>query len=166
MRLFDIGNVNQVTGIACFALAAGACALAARRGGRAWRTLAWMQAVFCLEIVVNARHRLHNVVDDMLRDHGWYAQRTPWQLGLLTVVAIVAVVCVPIAWRIARGDPLARVALAASLVVAASMTVEAVSLHVVDGFMYAGGAMLLPVVVGWIVASAVVIAAALGATRR
>jgi len=166
MPLLDIGNVNQMTGIVCFAIAAAACALAARRGSRAWRTLAWVQAVFCLEIVINARHRLHDLVDDVLRDHGWYAGRTSWQLGLLTIVAVVAVACVPIAWRIARGDGLERIAVAASFAVATSMAVEGVSLHVVDARMYAPGGALLPVVVGWIAASAVVIAAALGATRR
>ena len=166
MSLVDLGNVNQMTGIVCFALAAGACALAARRGGRAWRTLAWTQAAFCLEIVINARHRLHNVVDDVLRDHDWYAGRTPWQLGLLAFVAVIAVVCVPIAWRSARGDQLATIALAASLAVATSLTVEAVSLHGVDAWMYAPVGPLFAVVVGWVAASMVVIAAALSAARR
>jgi hypothetical protein len=166
MPLVEIGNVNQMAGIVCFALAAGACVLAARRGSRAWRTLAWIQAAFCLEIVINARHRLHNLVDDVLRDHGWYAERTPWQLGLLAVVAVVAVVCVPIAWRAARGDRFATIAMAASLLVATSMAVEAVSLHALDAWMYAQGGPLFAVVLGWIVASTVVIAAALGSTRR
>ncbi len=166
MPILDIANVNQMSGIVCFALAAAACTLAARRGSHAWRTLAWVQAAFCLEIVINARHRLHDVVDDVLREHGWYAGRTPWQLGLLAAVAVLAVACAPIAWRTARGDWLARIAVVASFAVATSMAVEGVSLHVVDARMYAPGSALLPVVVGWIAASAVVIAAALGATRR
>lgn len=166
MPLLDIGNVNQMTGIVCFALATGACVLAARCGRRAWPMLAWMQAAFCLEIVINARHRLHDVVDDVLRDHGWYAARTPWQIGLLAVIALLAIACVPIAWRMARGDRLATIALSASLVVATSLTVEAVSLHGVDTWMYAPVGPLLAVVVGWIAASLVVIAAALGSVRR
>jgi hypothetical protein len=164
--LIDPANPNQLTGIACFALAAAACTYAARRGSRAWRALAWTNAAFCLEIVISGRHRLHDFVDDVLRDHGWYAGRTPWQIGLLVVVAALALVCLPPAWRGVRGDRLATIALAASLVVAMSMMVEAVSLHAVDAWLYAPGAVLLPVVFGWIVASTVVVGAALGAGRR
>ncbi len=166
MPLVDIANANQMTGIVCFALATAACTHAARNGSRAWRALAWTQAAFCLEIVLNTRHRLHNLVDDALQAHGWYAARTPWQIGLLAAVALVAVVCVPVAWRSARGDRLATIALVATLVVATSTAVQAVSLHAVDAWMYASGLGLLPVVYGWIAASTVVIAAALGSTRR
>jgi hypothetical protein len=166
MPLVDVGNANQMTGIVCFAFAAAACAHAGRRGGRAWRALAWTQAAFCLEIVVNARHRLHGLVDDVLQSHGWYAGRTPWQLGLLAVVAVLTAVCASFVWRGGSGDRLATTALAASLAVLAAFAVEAVSLHVVDAWMYAPAGPLLAVVVGWIVASTVVIAAALGSARR
>ena len=164
--LVDIGNPNQMTGIACFALATAACAYAARRGSHAWRALAWTQAAFCLEIVVSLRHRLHDFIDTMLQDQGWYAERTPWQLGLLAVVAVLTIACLPFAWRGARGDRLATIALAASLAVAASFAFEAVSLHGVDAWMYARVGPLLAVVVGWIAASLVVIAAALAFARR
>lgn len=164
--LIDFANPNQLAGIACFALAAAACTYAARRGSRAWGALAWTHAAFCLEIVISSRHRLHDVVDEVLRDHGWYAGRTPWQIGLLVAIAALALACLPPAWRGVRGDRLATIALIASLVVATSMLVEAVSLHAVDAWLYAPGAALLPVVFGWIAASMVVVGAALGAGRR
>ncbi len=164
--LVDFGNPQQMTGIACFALATAACTLAARNGSRAWRALAWTQAAFCLEIVFNFRHRLHDAIDTGLRDHGWYAGRTPWQLGLLAIVAVFLTVCVPFAWRIGRGDRLALVAVAASLAVVAMLTVEAVSLHVIDAWMYSRVGPLLWVVVGWAAASLVVTVAALVAARR
>ncbi len=166
MPFVDLGNINQTTGIVCFALAAVACGYAARGDRRAWRMLAWMQASLCLEVMINARHRLHDVVDDMLRAQGWYAGRTPWQVGLLAVIALAFVVLVPIAWRTVRSDRPATIALAASLVTVVSMAVEAVSLHGVDGWMYASVGPWLAVVAGWIVATAVVIVAALLSVRR
>jgi hypothetical protein len=165
--LVDFGNPQQMTGIACFATATAACVLAARRGQRAWRVLAVVQAVFCLEIVFSARHRVHDLVDAALRDHDWYAGRTPWQLGLLVIVAALFVAVAPFAWRLARsGGPAAAAATIASLAVFALLSVEAVSLHAIDRWMYARIGPLLAEVVGWLAASLVVTVAALVAARR
>ncbi len=165
--LVDFGNPQQMTGIACFATAAAACALAARRGRRAWRALAIVQAAFCLEIVFSTRHRVHDLVDTALREHDWYAGRTPWQLGMLVIVAGVFAACAPFAWRLARsGGAPAAVAMAASLAVFALLSVEAVSLHAIDAWMYARIGPLLAVVVGWVAASLIVTVAALVAARR
>lgn len=165
--LVDFGNPQQMTGIAGFATAAAACALAARGGRRIWRVLAIVQAAFCLEIVFSTRHRVHNLVDAALREHDWYAGRTPWQLGILVIVAGVLAACTLFAWRLARGGGApAAVAIAASLTVFALLTIEAVSLHAVDAWMYARIGPLLAVVVGWVAASLVVTVAALVAARR
>ncbi len=159
--LLDLGNPNQVTGTACFALAALASAAAARRGERAWIVLAGMNVAFCLEIVFGLRHRLHNVVDVALQQAGWYAGRTPWQVALLLAVAFAIVISAPSVWRAARGNGLAKTALLASFAVFASFAVEAVSLHDVDAWMYAPVGPLLAVVVGWAGAATIVTVAAL-----
>lgn len=165
--LVDFGNPQQMTGIACFATAAAACGLAARRGGPVWRVLAVVQAAFCLEIVFSTRHRMHDLIDAALREHDWYVGRTPWQLGMLALVVLVFAAGAPFAWRLARsGGRPAAVAMAASLAVFALLSVEAVSLHAIDAWMYARIGPLLAEVIGWLAASLVVTVAALVAARR
>lgn len=166
MTIDGPANPTQLTGIVCFALASAACGFAARRGSRAWLALALAQAAFCIEIVVGSRHRIHGAVVALLQDHGWYSGRTPWQFGLLAIVALLAMAAAALwAWRGRRRDRLVTTALVASVAVAASFAIEAVSLHDVDGLIYRRVGPLLAIALAWIAASAVVAFAALRRAR-
>jgi len=161
---FD-GNPTQWTGLACFAASAAACIVAARRRPRPWRSLAIAQAACFAEILFGGRYLVHGAVDDVLQAAGWYPSRTPLQLGLLVVVAALTAIAVGVGWRAGRGDTPARLATVATVVVVAQFTIETVSLHDVDSFMYAPVGPLLIGALGWIAAATVVTFAALRAAR-
>lgn len=157
-------NPTQWLGQASFAVAAVACASAARWQPRPWRGLAVAQALCFIELMVELRLRSHDGVDSWLRGRGWYATRGSLQLLLLAVVAVVVLVvtaALVVRWR--RRDPAGALAIAATAAVVAAFLVETVSLHRVDAAMYAQFGRVMAV--GWFWCAGACVATAAAAWR-
>jgi hypothetical protein len=149
--MIEVGDINatQLAGLLAFGAASLACARAARaRQQRLWWKLAAISTGFALEAVLGLRHRLRGAVDIWLQGEGLYDSRTPAQIGLLVLCALLLAWAV---WGLAglrRAGPHARVAATACAVTLCLFVIEAISLHGVDALMYAN---IGPVrAVGWI----------------
>jgi hypothetical protein len=149
--MIEVGDINatQLAGLLAFGAAALACARAARaRQQRLWWKLAAISTGFALEAVLGLRHRLRGAVDIWLQGEGLYDSRTPAQIGLLVLCALLLAWAV---WGLAglrRAGPHARVAATACAVTLCLFVIEAISLHGVDALMYAN---IGPVrAVGWV----------------
>jgi hypothetical protein len=148
-------NPTQLAGLLAFAASTIACVWAARRrhsGG--WAALAAVHAALWLDILLNTRHRLHNLVNAGLRALGLYESRVWLQAALLFALAAVAV----LAWRARRR---AGVAVGATLVLIALVLVEAISWHESDRVLYATVGPLLLIAYAWLACAAVVVWSAL-----
>lgn len=148
-------NPTQLAGLLAFAATTLACAWAARRqrsGG--WIALAGVHAALWLDILLNTRHRVHDVVNAALRALGLYESRVWLQAALL--LALVAVVGV--AWRARRR---AGVAVLATAVLIALLLVEAISWHESDRVLYMHLGPLLLIAYAWLACAALVVWSAL-----
>ena len=148
-------NPTQIAGLLAFAASTAACAWAARRkhsGG--WAALAAVHAALWLDILLNTRHRLHDVVNAGLRALGLYESRVWLQAALLLGLAAVAV----LAWRARRR---AGVAMAATMVLIALVLVEAISWHESDRLLYTTLGPLLLIAYAWLACAGAVVWSAL-----
>lgn len=148
-------NPTQVAGLLAFTASTAACLAAARRrrsGG--WAALAAVHAALWLDILLNTRHRLHDVVNAALLVIGLYESRVWLQAALLLALAAVAVV----AWRARRR---ASMAVVATALLVALLLVEAISWHESDRLLYTHLGPLLLVAYAWLACAAVVVFAAL-----
>jgi hypothetical protein len=149
--MIEVGDINatQLAGLLAFGAASLACARAARaRQQRLWLKLAAISTGFALEAVLGLRHRLRGAVDIWLQGEGLYDSRTPAQIGLLVLCALLLAWAV---WGLAglrRAGPHARVAATACAVTLCLFVIEAISLHGVDALMYANIGPVLAV--GWV----------------
>jgi hypothetical protein len=148
-------NPTQLAGLLAFAATTLACAWAARRqhsGG--WTALAVVHAALWLDILLNTRHRVHDVVNAALRAMGLYESRVWLQAALLLALAAGVV----IAWQARRR---AGVAVLATAVLIALMLVEAISWHESDRVLYMHLGPLLLIAYAWLACAGVVVFAAL-----
>ena len=148
-------NPTQIAGLLAFAASTAACVWAARRkhsGG--WAALAAVHAALWLDILLNTRHRLHDVVNAGLRALGLYESRVWLQAALLLGLAAVAV----LAWRARRR---AGVAMAATMVLIALVLVEAISWHESDRLLYTTLGPLLLIAYAWLACAGAVVWSAL-----
>ena len=148
-------NPTQLAGLLAFAASTGACIWAARRRhSSGWAALAAVHAALWLDILLNTRHRLHDVVNAGLRALGLYESRVWLQAALLLALAAVAV----IAWRTRRR---AGAAVVATAVLIALVLVEAISWHESDRVLYSTLGPLLLIAYAWLACAAVVVWSAL-----
>jgi hypothetical protein len=130
--------------------------VARRRGAArgAWLALAGVHALLWLDILLNARHRLHDLVNQALHAMHWYESRVWLQVGLLAALVALAA----IAWRARRRT---GAALSATAVLLAMWLLEAISWHESDRVLYAQVGPLLLIAYAWIACAAVVVVTAL-----
>lgn len=148
-------NPTQLAGLLAFAASTGACVWAARRrhsGG--WAVLAAVHAALWLDILLNTRHRVHDVVNAGLRALGLYESRVWLQAALLLALAVLAA----LAWRARRR---ASAAVEATLVLIALLLIEAISWHESDRVLYTHLGPLLLIAYAWLACAAVVVWSAL-----
>ena len=148
-------NPTQLAGLLAFAASTIACAWAAQRkhsGG--WAALAAVHAALWLDILLNARHRLHDAVNAGLGALGLYESRVWLQAVLLLALAAVAL-------RVWRAGRSAGVALGATLVLIALVLVAAISWHESDRVLYTHLGPLLLIAYAWLACAAVVVWSAL-----
>lgn len=160
-------NATQWTGIVGFAIAALACAAAARRQAGAWRVLGAAQTVFAVEVALGWRHRLHDAVDRGLQAQGEYAGRVPVQIAALVVVALLALGVVGALLRPSpeRGSIAARVAATATVLTAVLFGAETISWHLTDAALYADWGPARAIAFAWAALATVVAIAAWCAAR-
>ncbi len=148
-------NPTQVAGLLAFAASTLACGWAARRRrSSGWAALAAVHAALWLDILLNTRHRLHDVVNAALVASGLYESRVWLQAALLLALAALTA----IAWRARRR---AGPAVVASALLVALVLVEAVSWHESDRVLYTHLGPLLLIAYGWLACTAVVVWSAL-----
>jgi hypothetical protein len=148
-------NPTQVAGLLAFAATTLACAWAARHGrSGGWAALAAVHAALWLDILLNTRHRLHDMVNTGLRALGLYESRVWLQAALLLALAVLAL-------RVWRSRRRAGAAVMATLILIAPLLVEAISWHESDRVLYARLGPLLLVAYAWLACAAVVVWSAL-----
>ena len=107
-----------------------------------------------LDILLNMRHRAHDVVNTLLRSMGLYDARTWLQAALLLALAGVAI----LAWRARRR---AGVAVVATALLVALVLVEAISWHESDRLLYTHLGPLLLIAYAWLACAGLVVWSAL-----
>jgi hypothetical protein len=148
-------NPTQLAGLLAFAASTAACVWAARRRhSGVWTVLAVVHAALWLDILLNTRHRVHDVVNAALEALGLYESRVWLQAALLLALAVVVV----LAWRVRRR---ASAAVAATAVLVALVLVETISWHESDRVLYTHLGPLLLVAYAWLACAAVVVFTAL-----
>ena len=152
--MIEVGDINatQLAGLLAFGVAALACVRAAKAlQQRLWWKLAGASAGFALEAVLGLRHRLRAAIDIWLQGEGWYDSRTPVQVGLLVLCALLLAWAL---WGLAglrHAGVHARVAATACAVALCLFVIEAISLHGVDSLMYANIGPVRVVGCAWVV---------------
>ncbi len=127
-------NTTQTIGLIVTAIAAAACFVTALP--RPWRALAILHALAFIEILLEFRHHAHAFVNILLRSRHVYEHRQFIQIGLLALIAIIAIGVLIAIRRQAR--PAARIGLIASSALVLVFLAEAVSLHAIDAVLYHG----------------------------
>lgn len=162
--MFDDLHISATRwlGLVGFGIAALACWRASRRWPSPWRALSAAQALFFAEIVLNLRHRLHDVADAFLQAQQWYVRREPLQIALLASLgALVLGVAFWLVTSRRRHGWQGTLALAATLVSAALFLLEVVSLHAIDALMYTRVGGVLVIGLGWLLLGSIVAICAL-----
>ena len=157
---------TQLTGLLVFGCAALACAFAGRVcSERRWWQLAGVSSVCMLEVAFGLRHRAHDLADALLQAGGWYDARSPAQVLLLAIVALLA--AGTLGWLLSLRGTTAeiRVGAAASMAALWLFGIEAISLHAVDALMYTHIGPVLAIGWAWAALALVIAAAALVAAK-
>jgi hypothetical protein len=103
---------------------------------RVWRTM----AVTFLALGINKQMNLLSALTEagrvIARMQGWYGERQPTQLALMTAVAILCVIAAIIVARWTHKAPTATwLALAGTILLIGFVAIRAVSLHAIDHFL-------------------------------
>ena len=158
-------NLTQVAGIAAYGLACFA-AFAAVRAKRAesaalvsrWRWIGILQLIFSLEVALGFRHLAHDLVNLTLHSMSLYQGRSSIQemlllgVGLFSFAAVVIVLWRWITNQSLRSDP-SKAAVVWTAGTLLLFTVETVSLHAVDRFLYMPVGPILLIAYLWIAAA-------------
>jgi hypothetical protein len=134
-------NLTQLVGLLSFAGASIACFLAAHRSqsrsALTWSLLALVNAFFSIETIVGWRHSIHNFAIAILLSHSLYERRSGFQLDIIVLLAILALLSMGsyVFWQRTVGKA-ARIAGSITIAVLALFAIETVSLHAVDAFIY------------------------------
>lgn len=166
-------NLTQITGVVAFfavAIAAARVALAnrARRqhSARVWWLVGGVHLVLGVEVVVGARHGVHDWVNAVLHDGGLYPKHGAIQLVLLMVCVLWFVLGQAAARRWLRGMPQlaphARRSVFVTEAVGALFLVESVSLHAIDQLLYASVGPVRAIAYLWGGTALVILASAWG----
>jgi len=149
----------QWSGVGCFSAASLACVWAAWRPAApktGWLVLAFVMALLTLEVHLNTRSTLLDMVRERMRQAHTYETRQFLQWMLLIFWALLGLSGLGVSWVRAscHGWPLCLAVLGAWMAVAI-LGVELVSLHAIDALLYAP---MGPVrVSSWLLASAVLV---------
>jgi len=162
-------NSTEAAGFIAFipaAIAAFIAAIADRRPPvrNGWALIGAIYVMLSAEILASTRHRLGIVLREWLRATHLFPERRPVQAALILVILAIVLLA---AFALVGRAP-ARTLAAATGATAAALgifIVETVSLHAVDGLVYAPLGPILLIGWLWLVCGSVTIAAALWSIR-
>jgi hypothetical protein len=165
-------NPTQIAGVIAFLATAVAAGLTAARknncsGGiaRVWTLVALAHLAFAAEVVLGARHGVHDLLNTVLRDMGLYPGRASIQAGLLILCGLCITLGLTATQRWLRGVPRltrhGQRAVFSTLAAGALFTVEAVSLHSIDQVLYANTGPVRAIAYLWICVALVALVSAL-----
>lgn len=152
-------DLTQAVGMIAF----GACALACAQLWRyqrhsTWGILAAIHALICAEVFLGIRYEIHDQVNAALQTVGAYGTRAFLQVLLLAAaVALLAAM----AWRLRRTGA----AVLGTALICVVFIVETVSLHQIDGLLYAQPGPLKVIGYLWVALAVFVVLAARRARR-
>jgi hypothetical protein len=114
---------------------------------KGWALIGAIDALLTIEILASMRHRLGIVLREWLRASHLFPERRPVQAALILVILAIALLA---AFALVRRMPTRTLAMAAGATAAALgiFIVETVSLHAVDGVVYAPAGPIL--LIGWL----------------
>jgi hypothetical protein len=146
-------NATQVIGLTAYLSATVVCGMAwarshgAVRGQRLAGVLAVLEAALSLDLVLNGRWRLHDLLEGEATARSIYEQRTVPQLMTLSLVAAAAAIGMGMAIARLRGRVGAAVAVCGAILSLSLWCAEVISLHTIDAVFHdkIDGVML----VGW-----------------
>ncbi len=153
-------NPTQLTGLIAFAIAALACARAARRQRGPWVGLLIAQLVCFAEVWFGLRHRLHDLADVLLRSRGMYASRVGLQEALIAAALLLVGVGLATSARWWRRDARVALAMLGTGLAFTLFVIETISLHAIDVLMYEPLGPVMLVALAWSAGAALVAAAA------
>lgn len=114
---------------------------------RSWAVIALVYAILCVEVLARTRYVIGDEIRDFLRQNGVYSERRPVQAATLLVLVVFAAL-IAIYFARSAANRAHAIASASAVVVIALFFAESVSLHAVDGILYArAGPVLL---IGWL----------------
>ena len=160
-------NSTEAAGFIAFvpaAIAAWVAAAAARRPARNWAVIGVVYVLLSIEILASTRHRLGIALREWLRAAHLFPERRPVQAVLILVIVTIVLLAAFIMIRRAPTRNLA-VASGATIALIGIFVVETVSLHAVDGVVYAPLGPILLIGWLWLACGWVTTAAALGSVR-
>ncbi len=144
-------NPTRIIGLSACFFAAASCAIAWARGRRGSRlrrlasVLTVLEAALFLDMALNARWQLHDLLEgDAIRE-GLYAQRVGPQLAALVILGAAAAAGMGVALRRLNGRAGEIVAAWGAILSLSFWCAEIISLHGVDAILYrrVGGTMLV-----------------------
>lgn len=145
-------DYTQIVGIMVFAIAATAAFV---RGGRQWISVGLVNALLCVEVVMNWRYAIRDAVVAVLQQENAYRGRAPWQVAMLVVLAIVGAIL--FIWLQRRFHGRLRVAVLATAAMIVLFTIMLISLHGVDRLLYAPAGPIMRVAWLWVAGAAAVV---------
>ena len=158
-------NATQIVGTIAMTAAAIAC-LVPRRPAP-WRAIAAIHAALAVEILIDLRHALLDVIDQQLRLTGQYGGRHALQTSLLAALAIALCAALLLAMTRRSTAPTDRAALALTTVTIGLFLMETVSLHAIDALLYQPVGPILLIAILWaLLCAGVALLAASARCRR
>lgn len=159
VSFFELPNPTRVIGLISFSSAVMFCGVAwirnrgQLRASRLPMILAAFNGLLLLDIVLDERWRLHDLLEEEAISHNLYAQRSGPQLFALALLTASAVAGIVLAVTRLRDRVGAAMAICGAILSLGCWCVEVVSLHAVDILLYTSVKGIMPVSLIWIASS-------------
>jgi hypothetical protein len=158
-------DATQWVGVAGFGAGALLCAHVARNSFTGWWVLSAINALLVFEIVAGWRYRVHDLADAFLLSRGWYESRSPWQMAMIAVAALMLLAAGYAARARIHSNAYVSAVMAVCFAVGI-FVIEAISLHAIDALLYRPVGPVLVIAFFWLAVSTWISFSALMAARR
>jgi len=150
---------TRLIGLIAYLFATIACCVAWRRsreipdGRRLAAILGLVDASLLLDMAINGRWLIHQLIDNRAMANGTYNQRNGSQVTALVILCAIALVGSGIAFLRCRGRYNAVLAICGVVISVCFWCAEIVSLHAVDAVLYHAIFGIMPISLMWVVSS-------------